>query len=98
MHEHITPAASFPADNSSGNLAHRMSEVPRGYGSSMLSCCQGQEASLEQASSSSDEGDEGDDYDDGEMDEDDQVAAAAAAAVHTRSGAAVGPPAAGPGS
>jgi hypothetical protein len=64
-------------------------------------CCrffQGQEASLEQASSSSDEGDEGDDYDDGEMDEDDQVAAAAAAAVHTRSGAAVGPPAAGPGS
>jgi hypothetical protein len=64
----------------------------------MLSVFQGQEASLEQASSSSDEGDEGDDYDDGEMDEDDQVAAAAAAAVHTRSGAAVSPPAAGSGS
>jgi phosphatidylserine decarboxylase len=59
----------------------------------------GHEASLEQASSSSDEGDEGDDDFDGDMDEDDRVAAAAAAAAaaaHSRSGAAAGPPAAGP--
>ena len=68
-----------------------------GFPSSMLACLQGHEASLEQASSSSDEGDDGDDEFDGDLDEDDRVAAAAAAAAHTRSGVAVGPPAVGPG-
>lgn len=101
IQENDTLVASCPADNSSETAAATLriacQKCP-GFPSSMLACLQGHEASLEQASSSSDEGDEGDDEFDGDLDEDDRVAAAAAAAAHTRSGVAVGPPAAGPGS